>query len=61
MLAKLANPVMACSGIPSAAPRMRILMLHSFRTSGAILKEQVRRSGLQKPLNEVADLVSNLR
>lgn len=43
-------------GMP-LAPQLRILMLHSFRTSGAIFQEQVRRSGLQKPLNEAAELV----
>lgn len=40
-----------------APPRLRILLLHSFRTSAAIFKEQIRRSGLQRPLNEVADLI----
>ena len=52
------------SPVQTAAPPlvhpMRILMLHSFRTSGAIFQEQVRRSGLHKPLNEVADLVGAL-
>mmetsp|Transcript_15156 Transcript_15156/g.45697 ORF Transcript_15156/g.45697 Transcript_15156/m.45697 type:complete len:234 (-) Transcript_15156:56-757(-) len=43
-------------GLP-VAPRLRILMLHSFRTSGAIFQEQVRRSGLQNPLNEAAELI----
>ncbi len=42
---------------PPLMPPMRILMLHSFRTSGDIFQEQVRRSGLHKPLNEIANLV----
>lgn len=38
--------------------KLRVLALHSFRTSAAIFQEQLKRAGLDKELADLLDLVS---
>jgi len=44
---------------PLSPPRrkLRLLALHSFRTSAAIFREQLRRSGLDESLADLVELV----
>ena len=46
--------------LPAAAParpRLRLLCLHSFRTSGRIFQEQLQRAGLDRELADLVELV----
>ncbi|KAL4421601.1 hypothetical protein ABPG75_010892 [Micractinium tetrahymenae] len=44
--------------MPQSPPRkLRMLALHSFRTSAAIFQEQLKRAGLDKELEDLLDLV----
>lgn len=49
----------SAAGVPAAAParpRLRILCLHSFRTSGRIFQEQLQRAGLDRQLADLVEL-----
>ena len=50
----------ATGSCASAAPaqRLRVLALHSFRTSGRIFQQQMQRAGLDKELADLLDIVS---
>lgn len=44
--------------MPHSPPRkLRVLALHSFRTSAAIFQEQLQRAGLDKELEDLLDIV----
>lgn len=47
----------APAGAAAAPRRLRILALHSFRTSGRTFQLQLQRAGLDRELAELADVV----
>jgi len=42
---------------PLQMPKLRLLCLHSYRTSAAIFKQQMKRGGLHDTLADLADMV----
>ena len=47
------------AGTSAKMPRLKVLALHGFGTSGAIFKKQVQRAGFDESLTDLLDLVSS--